>query len=236
MSLSCRPPRSAGHRAKGIATLAALILPLALLAADRPARAATAQANDTPHAARHYTEKGSQTCLYCHSSERMTLVQKTPHGDKDDPEAPFAKHGCESCHGPGSLHSTRTRRGRGRPQMVEFGDSEDVRTPVTEQNDSCLKCHGETVDKGPTAFEWEHSVHAKEDVACANCHQIHTTNPPMKSKDTQATVCYSCHEKTKEQHPTFEDVGIQLDKLSCWDCHAVHELIAADEGEQAATR
>ncbi len=75
---------------------------------------------DTPYTAQ-YTSEGTTACLYCHDVERMRLVGNTPHGDKTNPDTPFAKHGCESCHGPGSLHSTRSRRGKGRPPMIDYG-------------------------------------------------------------------------------------------------------------------
>jgi len=54
----------------------------------------------TPKA--QYTAEGAKRCLYCHAGERMTVMAKTAHGNQKNPNTPYAKHGCESCHGPGS--------------------------------------------------------------------------------------------------------------------------------------
>lgn len=168
----------------------------------------------------HYTEQGAKRCLYCHSDERMQVIEKTPHGDKSNPKSPFAQHDCESCHGPGSLHATRSRRGKGRPEMNTFG--KDAKTPIGNQNNICLDCHAEL-----NKMEWKGSVHAREDVACAHCHKVHNTTEEMEDINKQKQACYSCHEKMKTEHPKFEDVGIKLEPLECWACHDVHQLIPA---------
>ena len=62
-----------------------------------------------------YTEDGPKQCLLCHSGLRMELMSETLHGDVNNPDAPFGQKGCESCHGPGGFHVTRSRRGKGRP-------------------------------------------------------------------------------------------------------------------------
>ena len=174
----------------------------------------------------HYTEQGAERCLYCHSAERMQVIEKTPHGDESNPKSPFAKHDCESCHGPGSLHATRSRRGKGRPAMNTFG--KDAATPINNQNNICLDCHAEL-----NKMEWKGSVHAREDVACAHCHKVHSTEEEMEDINKQKQACYSCHEKMKTEHPTFEDVGIKLEPLECWACHDVHQLIPT---KKAASR
>ncbi len=49
------------------------------------------------------TYVGQDTCLGCHD----TLAEKytdTAHSREADPRSPAARQGCESCHGPGSLH------------------------------------------------------------------------------------------------------------------------------------
>ena len=51
----------------------------------------------------------------------------------------------------------------------------------------------------------------------------------MKDKQTQAKVCYSCHKKAEKEHPRFKEQAIAFDKLSCWDCHDVHQLIPAEQ-------
>jgi DmsE family decaheme c-type cytochrome len=191
---------------------------------------ATAQ-QSSPNIVATYTKKGADACLYCHNVERLRLIAKTRHGDKNNQDSPAAQHDCESCHGPGSLHSTRSRRGRGRPSMYTFG--KEKRTPPIKQAQVCQECHAKDMGnlKG---LEWEGSVHGikhpdKEQMSCSSCHVTHASENPLKNKAKQAEICYSCHEKMKAEHPRFEDVGINIDDLSCWDCHDVHQLIPEEK-------
>jgi DmsE family decaheme c-type cytochrome len=188
-----------------------------------------------------FTENGIDSCLLCHDVERMRLIAHTPHGKRDNPDTPFAKHGCESCHGPGSLHASRSRRGKGRPPMTTFGAG--TNTPATKQTAACLACHDK--DMGELEkMEWTGSTHAiaelegpdgvKSRLSCSSCHEIHVTDNPLEDQKTQAEACYRCHEKMKAQHPKFEDKGINIDNLTCWDCHDVHQLIP--ENAEQATR
>ena len=69
---------------------------LAALALAAAAAAAGAQAGGTPAA----TYIGAEACLECHSEVAKTLG---PHGSPGFGK--LSDHGCESCHGPGSLHA-----------------------------------------------------------------------------------------------------------------------------------
>jgi DmsE family decaheme c-type cytochrome len=213
-----------------IACLAGSLLAASAVCAqpsDKPA--------DNPYTAQ-YTAEGTTGCLYCHDVERMRMIAKTPHGDKTNPDSPFARHGCESCHGPGSLHSTRSRRGHGRPPMINYGI--DTTTPPRKQSHSCLaNCHEKKMGK-LDAMQWKGSVHGNawidadgkvKEMSCSNCHELHSEKDPMKDKQAQAKACYACHEKEEKEHPRFEDEAIAFDKLSCWDCHDVHQLIPQEQ-------
>jgi len=190
---------------------------------------------DNPYSA-HYTGEGAAACLFCHDVERMRLIAKTPHGDKKNPDSPFARHACESCHGPGSLHATRSRRGRGRPPMITFGKGST--TSPAKRSQSCLaNCHEKKIGEAD-GMEWKGSVHAKpwtdadgkvREMSCGSCHSIHEEHDPMDDKQAQAGICYSCHKKTEKEHPRFKDKAIAFDKLSCWDCHDVHQLIPSEK-------
>jgi DmsE family decaheme c-type cytochrome len=213
-----------------------IIRTIALLAGSLlVAAAACAQPSDKPAEnpyTAQYTAEGTTTCLFCHDVERMRLIAKTPHGDKNNPDSPFARHGCESCHGPGSLHATRSRRGRGRPPMINYGI--DTSTAPAKQAQSCLtNCHNKKMGK-LEAMEWKGSVHGSpwtdadgklREMSCSNCHEVHAEHDPMMDKQAQAKACFSCHEKQEKEHPRFKDKAIAFEKLSCWDCHDVHQLI-----------
>lgn len=225
-----------------------------------------------PSAAAKYTELGPRKCLLCHADKHIDQVINTVHGDTSNPHTPFAQHGCETCHGKGSLHVSRSRLGKGRPPMLAFG--EDKHTPVALQTTVCLGCHSK--DMGTlhavswdatahstsascinchevhaegglanqarkqthscidchadgigelAAMEWQDSVHDQQELACSDCHAVHTEADPLMNKQVQAETCFSCHEDRETEHPRFEDKFIDFDSLSCWTCHDVHQLI-----------
>lgn len=202
-----------------MAVLLGVALMVFCLAVTRPS---SAQEGDQSQLRPQYTEDGSETCLFCHSDQRMRLISDTAHGNAANPNSPAARQGCEACHGPGSLHATRSRRGKGRPAMIAFGV--DTGTPHATQAKACLNCHGREMGE-LTAMEWQGSTHSNEDLACSSCHKLHAPNDVMEDRQTQAEACYACHGDAKSSHPNFEAQGIVLEKLSCWDCHDVHQLL-----------
>jgi len=167
-----------------------------------------------------YTEGGAERCLNCHSGEQMTVMVETAHGNAEDPHAPFAQKGCESCHGPGSLHVSRARGGAGFPALLRFQRGE----PVADQNGACLDCHSK--DMGELeGMEWSGSLHDTGRMTCISCHKAHTKEDPMSIAEEQNKNCARCHEAEIAKHPKFADKGIVFDKLTCFDCHDVHQLI-----------
>lgn len=178
-----------------------------------------ALAQDVPKA--RYTEGGTERCMTCHGGEQIAVMAETAHGNSDDPHAPFAQKGCESCHGPGSLHVSRARGGAGFPAMTLFKRGE----PVAKQNDACLACHAK--DMGDLeGMEWSGSLHDTGRMTCVSCHKEHVKVDPITDAREQKKNCARCHEEQIEKHPVFEDKGIDFDKLTCFDCHDVHQLTA----------
>lgn len=176
-----------------------------------------------------YTQQGTKSCTECHSGEIIQIMLKGPHGNKNNPDTPFAQRGCESCHGPGSFHISRAHGGKGFPKVITFGT--DKKLPADKQLDACLHCHAKKMgeDKG---MKWQGSIHAEAKMTCSECHKLHSTENAMADKQQQANSCYSCHDKTKKEHPRFEDKGIVFEKLSCWSCHDVHQLQHIDDMKQ----
>ncbi len=168
-----------------------------------------------------FTDGGTQRCLNCHGGESMEVMAETPHGNVDNPHTPFAHQGCESCHGPGSLHVSRAAGGAGFPALLRFND-EGV---VAEQTAACVGCHAD--DMGELeGMEWIGSEHDTDEMTCVNCHKAHSTESPLADPAMQRETCSGCHEEQIAAHPTFEDKGIVFDNLSCSDCHDVHQLIS----------
>ena len=166
-----------------------------------------------------YTAGGTEQCLSCHGGANMTIMAETPHGNAENPHSPYSKQGCESCHGPGSVHVSRSGGGAGMPILLSFKGRDNV----AEQNAACLACHAE--DMGELeGFAWTGSLHDRPNISCQRCHESHSTERPMEDKAQQLANCSRCHRRHIEQHPRFESAGILFDELKCSTCHNVHEL------------
>ena len=174
-----------------------------------------------------FADGGSEACLRCHSGEKMRAIVSSPHGDTETPGSPFAEHGCESCHGPGSIHVSRAHGGRGFPPLTTFGRGKEV-SPREEQIHVCLACHADE-NTGAKRIGFIGSVHDKRTINCSTCHQAHAETDPISNKEQQEKTCYRCHRKQKEEHPRFEGKSINFDALSCSTCHDVHYAALLEE-------
>jgi len=113
---------------------------------------------------------GSEACAACHpdvskkwalTSHRRTLTNKDA-----------VKNGCESCHGPGEQH------------IAGGGDKTKISNPKNQKPkqiaDMCMKCH-----KQEHVTLWASSTHARAKVTCLNCHDPHSPETAMMSKDIE---------------------------------------------------
>jgi len=174
------------------------------------------QASENPAPiASGYSKQGADTCLSCHNDERMQQIFRTAHGQDTDPEAPFAYLQCEGCHGPGKGHAGRQSVGAGHVPVIDFG--RDANTPVEEQNAVCLACHTRNI-----GLQWSGSEHERSQIACADCHDLHSGVDPVSVRTEQANVCYRCHPKQRADslkpytHPVRQGI------MSCTACHDPH--------------
>lgn len=174
------------------------------------------------HRTPSFTEEGTESCLRCHSGDKIKAIQASPHGDGDNPHSPAAQHGCETCHGPGSIHISRAHGGRGFPPLTSFGRGSSS-SPREEQLGACLQCHSGN-EAGVEDIGFVGSAHDRRTINCSTCHKAHVDPDPMRDRAQQATTCYRCHRRQKEEHPRFEDKAIDFDTLSCWTCHDVHAV------------
>lgn len=166
-----------------------------------------------------YSMGGTEQCLTCHGGESMTAMAQTPHGNLDNPHSPFAQKGCESCHGPGSIHVSRAGGGVGFPKLINFKSYKDV----PEQNTACMTCHADTMGE-LHSMGWFGSVHETANLSCQDCHQAHSVEQSMVTRDQQLQRCGTCHKRQVSVHPEFDDKGIKFDEVKCTTCHSVHEL------------
>lgn len=156
-------------------------------------------------------------CTECHDESdghALTLYQ-TPHGLRADGRTPS----CQNCHGESKAHVDNAAKADPRPlPEVVFGDSKEKHASApANQSKACLTCH-----ESGKRMHWKGSVHDNEDVACTNCHEVHTANDPVMDKLAQTEVCLDCHKKKRAElhrpsaHPVLEG------KVACSDCHNPH--------------
>lgn len=172
------------------------------------------------HRTASYTDSGAESCLVCHSGSNIRAMAANVHGDSEVAGTPAARHGCESCHGPGSIHISRAHGGKGFPPLTVFGygpgsASRDVQLGV------CFDCHSGG-DEGAKAVTWDGVLHDKWIVNCSACHQSHAEVDPVLDRRQQAEVCFSCHMQQKQEHKKVGKRVPDFSKMGCAGCHRVH--------------
>jgi len=169
-------------------------------------------------AAAGYSRSGADSCLLCHSegSEKPAVaIFDTPHGARSDPNAPFARLQCETCHGPSADHARAARHGdRVMPTRI-FGAGS--RTPVAEQNSVCFGCHDTRGRMG-----WIGSRHQTAQVSCASCHQIHRGRDRVFDSLAQQQACFTCHPKRRADTFKPSSHPLRFGEMSCSSCHDPH--------------
>jgi DmsE family decaheme c-type cytochrome len=180
--------------------------------------------------ARDVVLRGDAACTRCHDEDQaypVLRIGKTRHGVTADKRTPT----CTSCHGESIEHALKKKDpNRPRPDITYS----DMRTavpgeeraknslryppsPAAQRNATCLACH-----QGSKRMFWDSSTHANRDVACSNCHQVHTAHDRVRDKQTQTELCFSCHKQQRAQmhRPSHHPVPEGL--MGCSDCHNPH--------------
>ncbi|HEY7865008.1 MAG TPA: DmsE family decaheme c-type cytochrome [Psychromonas sp.] len=167
-----------------------------------------------------YSKNGADSCLTCHGEGRKrdaTALFEGAHGSLTHPDGPMQNLQCESCHGPRGVHpkNVTIAGAKYRDPMLSFNAS----SPLTsEQKDGiCLGCHNDQHRNG-----WEASIHQVEDIACVDCHQIHTGKDPMLAKESLNQACSSCHTDVKKDLFKRSHHPLQEGAQQCTDCHTPH--------------
>ena len=117
---------------------------------------------------------------------------------------------CEACHGPLGAHNKG-----GKEPMIAFG--KESKLSAQSQNSVCLGCHND-----PKQMAWHSSSHNLDEVACSDCHNIHTDNDPVMDKLTVNDTCTSCHTQQKSDMNKRSSHPMKWDQMTCIDCHNPH--------------
>jgi DmsE family decaheme c-type cytochrome len=174
-----------------------------------------AQAQDSAPAAAPETNNKDAVCLKCHSETKPLTLYKTAHGVRGDSRTPF----CVDCHGVSAGHLADKKTPPDMvPDTVYKKGGSYAQSEVKNMNTNCLSCH----QKDNSRHNWMGSAHQINDVACVNCHSIHTTHDKVREKATQAAVCYTCHKEQRAQMSKISHHPVNEGKMSCSDCHNLH--------------
>lgn len=168
--------------------------------------------------------KGDAKCTGCHDESdepEPTMLQlhpgvlrigKTRHGTQADGRTPT----CTDCHGESKDHLDY--RGSGKPPHPDRVFKKPGLSSAETRNEACLACHEQDARRS----HWSGSTHQLRDVACTDCHQIHTAEDRVRDKRTQSEVCFTCHKEQRAQINRPSHHPIPEGKMSCSDCHNPH--------------
>jgi DmsE family decaheme c-type cytochrome len=152
---------------------------------------------------------GEAKCLECHDDRRQGY-EGSPHHRVSDPRAPAARQGCESCHGPGSLHVD---------DPAQYRVANPNKLAPEGVSAICTTCH----NRGEHAL-WEGSQHEARGVTCTTCHSVHDYKSETKQlkQKTQPEVCAPCHRDKIAKLDRSGHMPVREGKLECTSCHNPH--------------
>ncbi|WP_404425151.1 cytochrome c3 family protein [Nibricoccus sp. IMCC34717] len=145
---------------------------------------------------------GSKDCVQCHEDVTRGFHDAT-HAKlmsvADNPK----NIGCESCHGPGSIHSKTG------------GEANTIINPARNP-ETCFQCH---LDKRGE-FALPH-VHPAGKVSCSDCHEPHKGDAVISGGTNLAgasETCFKCHDAQRGPY-VFEHEAL---RENCTTCHNPH--------------
>lgn len=151
---------------------------------------------------------GNSGCADCHEK----LVQEFPsatHARLQAKGANASEIGCESCHGPGSLHSD------------SGGDTSLILNPKKNPT-VCLNCHLDV--RGDFSLPHHHPIGPNR-LTCGSCHESHKGPATRGSATTLSAneACLQCHASQRGPH-VFEHEAL---REGCTSCHQPHGSVNA---------
>jgi DmsE family decaheme c-type cytochrome len=155
------------------------------------------------------TNIGDTECLGCHDQFEKGYAG-TPHHRAMDPRTPAARQGCETCHGPASLHAE---------DPFEHSMRDLTTAPADEVNATCATCHR----RGEHAL-WDGSQHESRGLSCMSCHNIHAPKSAEHALGaaSESALCASCHRDKTSRIDRSGHMPVREGKMECSTCHSPH--------------
>lgn len=147
---------------------------------------------------------GSQECAQCHTNITGAFHDAT-HAHLAAPSSTTKEIGCESCHGPGSLH-------------VQSGGGAGTIVNPKQSPEACFQCHLDK--KSEAALPHAHPILAGK-MSCGDCHDPHKGDAVLGKGSQLANVndtCLKCH-VTQRGPFVFEHEAV---REGCVQCHNPH--------------
>lgn len=152
---------------------------------------------------------GSKECAQCHEDTVKDFAHAT-HSRLKAAGDNAVNIGCETCHGPGSVHS-------------QSGGAARTIVNPRKSPDACFQCHLDK--KAEFNLPHRHPV-AEGKVSCGDCHDPHKGDAiqgGVKSLATETDTCGKCH--TAQRGPfVFEHEAV---REGCTACHSPHGSVNA---------
>ena len=160
--------------------------------------------------------KGDAVCTRCHDEGDdypVLAIAKTKHGVAADSRTPT----CISCHGESTKHLRVPAGSEGVRPLPDMPFGKKTANDVAKHNQSCQQCH-----KGDKLTLWLGSSHSRRDVACSQCHKLHTGEDKALSRATVSEMCMNCHTEKRAMINRPSRHPIKEGKMVCNDCHNPH--------------
>lgn len=150
---------------------------------------------------------GSKQCAQCHE-EKTKHFGTASHARLNVADAKAGDTGCESCHGPASLH-------------VAAGGGKGTIINPKKSPDTCFQCH---LDKrGQFTLPNSHQV-LNGRMSCSDCHDVHQGGAVVGAGfdiEKKNSACTKCH--TEQKGPFVYEHGAMRE--GCTSCHNPHGTV-----------